>query len=58
MRPLLFDQNLSPRLVDRLADLYPGSIHSTAEIEELLRENCEAIQAVADDPNTGILMLF
>ncbi len=24
---LLFDQNLSPRLVDRLADAYPGSIH-------------------------------
>ncbi len=24
---LLFDQNLSPRLVQRLADLYPGSIH-------------------------------
>ena len=24
---LLFDQNLSPRLRDLLADLYPGSIH-------------------------------
>jgi len=24
---LLFDQNLSPRLVTRLADLYPGSAH-------------------------------
>ena len=24
---LLFDQNLSPRLVGRLADLYPGSAH-------------------------------
>ncbi len=24
---LLFDENLSPRLVDRLADLYPGSAH-------------------------------
>lgn len=24
---LLFDQNLSPRLVQRLADLYPGSLH-------------------------------
>lgn len=24
---LLFDHNLSPRLVDRLADLYPGSQH-------------------------------
>jgi predicted nuclease of predicted toxin-antitoxin system len=24
---LLFDQNLSPRLIRRLADLYPGSDH-------------------------------
>ncbi len=24
---LLFDQNLSPRLVHRLADLYPNSTH-------------------------------
>ena len=24
---LLFDQNLSPRLVERLTDLYPGSAH-------------------------------
>lgn len=27
MKLLLFDQNISPRLVERLADLYPGSIH-------------------------------
>lgn len=27
MRLLLFDQNISPRLVERLADLYPGSVH-------------------------------
>jgi predicted nuclease of predicted toxin-antitoxin system len=25
---LLFDQNLSPTLVQRLADLFPGSIHT------------------------------
>jgi predicted nuclease of predicted toxin-antitoxin system len=24
---LLFDQNLSPKLVNRLADLFPGSCH-------------------------------
>jgi predicted nuclease of predicted toxin-antitoxin system len=24
---LLFDQNLSPRLIDRLADIYPKSVH-------------------------------
>lgn len=27
MNPLLYDQNLSPRLVDRLADLYPEAQH-------------------------------
>lgn len=27
MKPLLFDQNLSPRLVRRLEDIYPGSAH-------------------------------
>ncbi len=27
MKLLLFDQNLAPRLVDRLADIYPDSVH-------------------------------
>jgi predicted nuclease of predicted toxin-antitoxin system len=27
MKPLIFDQNLSPRLVSRLADLYQNSSH-------------------------------
>jgi predicted nuclease of predicted toxin-antitoxin system len=27
MKLLLFDQNLSPRLVDHLADVYPNSTH-------------------------------
>ncbi len=27
MKPLLFDQNLSPRLVNLLADIYPGCVH-------------------------------
>lgn len=27
MRLLLFDQNISPRLVEQLADLYSGSVH-------------------------------
>jgi len=27
MKLLLFDQNISPRLVDRLADIYPDSAH-------------------------------
>lgn len=29
---LLFDQNLSPRLVDRLEDVYPGFVH-VAEVD-------------------------
>ena len=27
MKLLLFDQNISPRLVDRFADIYPDSVH-------------------------------
>ncbi|OQX23045.1 MAG: hypothetical protein BWK80_28055 [Desulfobacteraceae bacterium IS3] len=27
MKPLLFDQNMSPSLVKRLADMYPCSVH-------------------------------
>jgi predicted nuclease of predicted toxin-antitoxin system len=30
MKPLLFDHNLSPRLVNRLADVYPNSVHVSA----------------------------
>jgi predicted nuclease of predicted toxin-antitoxin system len=30
MKLLLFDQNLSPRLVDHLADIYPDSVHVSA----------------------------
>ena len=27
MKLLLFDQNISPRVIDRLADVYPNSAH-------------------------------
>lgn len=30
MKLLLFDQNISPRLIERLADLFPGSAHVSA----------------------------
>ena len=37
MTALLFDQNLSPKLVARLASVFPGSIHvSTAGLERAL----------------------
>jgi predicted nuclease of predicted toxin-antitoxin system len=55
MKLLLFDQNLSPRLVNLLADIYPDSAHV---IEGLLRENYGAIAALSDTPNSGIISLF
>lgn len=108
---LLFDQNLSPRLVRRLADLHPGSTHvfslgidrasddevweraredgytivtkdsdfgdlsvlrgfppkviwvrlgncSTQEIEDLFRNNDEAVAAFESDVTVGLLSLF
>ncbi len=111
MKLLLFDQNLSPSLVNLLADIYRGSVHvdrmglptapdrdvwdyarqhdyivvtkdadfselslllgfppkviwirrgncSTRDIEGLLRENYNAIAALSDTPNSGIITLF
>ena len=108
---LLFDQNLSPRLCDRLADLFPGSAHldplglgtaddrvvwnyarkneytvvtkdsdfseiivllgfppkviwirrgncSTREIEQILRDNYDAILQLETNEAAGILTLF
>lgn len=57
---LLFDQNLSPRLVARLIDLFPGSSHvqtegldraSDAEVWEHARANGFAIVTKDDDFN-------
>jgi predicted nuclease of predicted toxin-antitoxin system len=111
MKPLLFDENLSPRLPDRLADRFPNSLHvsavgldqsldkdvweyarqnefiivtkdadfsdmslvsgfppkivwirrgncSTRDIETLLRESYDAIEALSETPALGILTLF
>jgi len=68
MRVLLFDQNLSPRLVDRLADLYPHSIHVSAvglstaldlRIWEYARENDYIIVTKdADFSELGLLHGF
>ena len=108
---LLFDQNLSPRLPRRLADLYPGSDHvfelglgeaddaevweyarekefiiaskdsdfnelsvvhgfppkvawirrgncSTRQVEQILREEYEAVADLEENPSKGILELF
>lgn len=111
MRPLLLDHNLSPKLIQRLADLYPASTHvyllglhtvndqavwdyarehgytvvtkdadysellllygyppkiiwirrgncTTQAIENLLRDNFEAIETMCDDHVAGIITLF
>jgi predicted nuclease of predicted toxin-antitoxin system len=57
---LLFDQNLSPKLVNRLADLFPGSSHvqlvglncaSDDQIWEHARSNGFAIVSKDEDYN-------
>ena len=111
MKALLVDQNLSPKLVDRLTDLYPDSTHvsfiglgsefdrqvweyarqndlmivtkdadfsemsilmgfppkvvwirrgncSTRDIENLLRENYDAISNLSESSETGVLALY
>ena len=58
---LLFDQNLSPKLVNRLADLFPGSSHVQSvgldcagddRIWEYARSNGFAIVTKDEDYNT------
>ena len=111
MKLLLFDQNLSPHLTERLADIYPHSVHvstiglggafdieiwqyardndymivtkdadfsefgivkgfppkiiwirrgncSTQETETILRENYQAISALSENKDFGVLTLF
>ena len=62
---LLFDQNVSPKLVDRLADLFPGSVHVQAvrldcaddvELWDYARDNGLAIVSKdADYNNLSVL---
>jgi predicted nuclease of predicted toxin-antitoxin system len=68
MSPLLFDQNLSPHLVARLTDLYPGSTHVSmvglstaldAEIWEYARQHDYIIVTKdADFSELGLLQGF
>lgn len=50
---LLFDQNLSPKLVGRLADLFPGSVHVLTL--GLDRSDDETIWAYARDNDFAIV---
>jgi predicted nuclease of predicted toxin-antitoxin system len=63
---LLFDQNLSPKLVDRLADLFPDSIHvqtvgldcaADGEVWEYARLNEFAIVSKDEDYNNLSVVL-
>jgi predicted nuclease of predicted toxin-antitoxin system len=62
---LLFDQNLSPRLVDALADLYPGSTHvrkvgldraSDIEVWAFAQRNDYTIVSKDSDFNERVLL--
>lgn len=65
---LLFDQNLSPRLVDRLGDIYPNSVHVAAvgldraldrEVWEYAREHKLAVVTKdADFEELSVLLGF
>jgi len=56
---LLFDQNLSPRLVQRLADCFPDSMHcSTPEIEAILRRHVADIDNLGKADRLFLLMLY
>ncbi|MEW6401751.1 MAG: DUF5615 family PIN-like protein [Chloroflexota bacterium] len=68
MKLLLFDENISPRLVDRLADIFPGSVHVNAlglgkafdrEIWEYARQNDYMIVTKdADFSELSVLLNF
>ena len=68
MKRLLFDQNLSPHLVERLVDLYPGSTHvstlelgtaSDGEIWEYARQQDDVIVTKdVDFSEQGLLLGF
>lgn len=68
MTALLFDQNLSPRLVSQLADIFPGSLHAsqvglTEALDRAVWEYARANQLVlvskdADFSELGLLLGF
>jgi predicted nuclease of predicted toxin-antitoxin system len=47
---LLFDENLSPRLVDALRDVYPESQHVVRAFLEKDAETCLMLGRVGIDP--------
>ena len=71
---LLFDQNLSPRLVAQLDDMFAGSLHirqvgldradddtsncSTQDIEAMLRKHAPHVSALEQETDNGFLVLL
>lgn len=53
---LLFDQNLPPRLVDSLADAYPGSQHVAAVGRD--RASDLAISKLAQSPGADLTVIW
>ena len=61
---LLIDENLSPRLIQRIEDLFFDSIHvgsvglnATAMAERLIRGQAIRIAEFLDDPERAVLFL-
>jgi hypothetical protein len=58
---LLFEENLSPRLVDALSDEFPGSTHvrevGLEAAEDLLRRSQDAISPFHADSPSALLIL-
>ncbi|MCP3373196.1 DUF5615 family PIN-like protein [Bradyrhizobium cajani] len=59
---LLFDQNLSFKLCQIVADLFPESSHVRAhglsEVADLLRRHAETIQSFEGDDGTVCLEIY
>ena len=68
MKLLLFDQNLSPSLIDRLADLYPNAMHVqllglSASLDRVVWEyahehDCIVVTKDADFSELSLLLGF
>jgi predicted nuclease of predicted toxin-antitoxin system len=63
---LLFDENLAPRLVETLADLFPDSVHvhgidlahaTDERVERLLRDAASEIERLDTDLEASFLIL-
>jgi predicted nuclease of predicted toxin-antitoxin system len=60
---LLLDENLSDRVIPRIVDLYPDSLHvkignsPTSKITQILKDNVETIAQFEQSETESILIL-